>query len=104
MSAALRLRGVPCVLVGDGPTLERARELVADRLGARGRKPLVPFVPGARLPPVSYVQAGPPLRAKDRRFGKPSERSGAAQLVRHTVLTGFHSDHRPVVARLRLYA
>jgi 4-hydroxythreonine-4-phosphate dehydrogenase len=81
VSAALRLRGVPCVLVGDGPTLERARELVADRLGARGRKPLVPFVPGARLPPVSYVQAGPPLRAKDRRFGKPSERSGAAQLA-----------------------
>lgn len=55
MSAALRLRGVPCVLVGDGPTLERARELVADRLGARGRKPLVPFVPGAPTGPTKVL-------------------------------------------------
>ncbi|MBE7323967.1 hypothetical protein IEQ44_04800 [Nocardioides sp. Y6] len=29
--------------------------------------------------------------------------AGAAQLVDHRVLEGFHSDHRPLVVRLRLY-
>lgn len=39
------------------------------------------------------------LADRTRRDG----RAGTAQLVRHAVLTDFHSDHRPLVARLRLY-
>lgn len=39
------------------------------------------------------------LADRSRRVG----RQGVAQLVRHRVLEGFHSDHRPLVVRLRLY-
>lgn len=81
VGAAYRLREIPCILVGDGSTLERAREIVAERLGARARKPLVPFLEGGPVPQLSFLQAGPPLGARDRRPGKPTQRSGAAQLA-----------------------
>lgn len=74
------MRGVPCILVGDAETLERARALVAPRVG-RAPEALQAFEPGKRLPPVSVLQAGPVLRARDCRPGRPTDRSGAAQLA-----------------------
>jgi 4-hydroxythreonine-4-phosphate dehydrogenase len=86
VSAALRLKGVRCVLVGDERTLLKARELLKARDG-RGRKGTLtdgswaPFVEGRRNARVSFVQSGPRLGDRDRKPGKPTGRSGAAQLA-----------------------
>lgn len=80
VSAAYRCRGVRSVLVGDERTLRQARELLM-RTSKRASVPdLKPFEPGTRAR-VSFVQAGPPLTARDRKPGRPTARSGAAQLA-----------------------
>jgi len=68
--------GVGCVLVGDWHTLNAAAELARV---PRGR--LVEFS-GASVPSsrIAVVQAGPRLTASDYRPGKPTKRSGVAQL------------------------
>lgn len=39
----------------------------------------------------------------DRHLRRP-DGTGRAQFARHRVLRGYHSDHRPLLARIRLYA
>jgi 4-hydroxythreonine-4-phosphate dehydrogenase len=66
-----------CVLVGDMATLCAAAEIV----GVAPSR-LVPFDP-ERAPKrgeIPVVDAGPKLAQKDRKPGKPTERSGVAQL------------------------
>jgi 4-hydroxythreonine-4-phosphate dehydrogenase len=73
VAAAAKLRGGRVVLVGDVPTLERAaalRGVPAKRLGAFGQRGR-----------IELLQAGPALRELDRKPGRPSRRSGAAQLA-----------------------
>jgi 4-hydroxythreonine-4-phosphate dehydrogenase len=74
--AAARLRG-GCVVVGDWNTLNAAAELVKVP-----RSQLIEFdggpVPKSR---IAVLQAGPRLVAADRRAGKPTKRSGQAQLA-----------------------
>lgn len=80
VSAACRCRGVRSVLVGDEQTLQQARELLL-RTSKRARLPkLVPFASGTRAR-VCFLAAGPPLTARDRKPGRPTVRSGAAQLA-----------------------
>lgn len=72
--AAAKVPGT--VLVGDWDLLQAAAELVSVP-----RKRLLRFDGECRDPRAIYVhQAGPALGARDRKPGKPSARSGAAQL------------------------
>lgn len=70
---------LPCVLVGDLPTLLEAAELVGvdpERLVAfddTGKKP--------KRGSIQVVDAGPRLAKKDRKPGKPTNTSGVAQLA-----------------------
>ena len=73
--AAARVPGT--VLVGDWDLLQEAAELVGV-----SRKRLRPFEGECRDPRAIYVHAaGPKLLARDRKPGKPSTTSGAAQLA-----------------------
>jgi 4-hydroxythreonine-4-phosphate dehydrogenase len=77
VAAAAQLSGIGCVLVGDLATWERAAQVV-------GVDParLVPFdgkPPAAGK--IAVHAAGPALTAADRKPGKPSKRSGEAQLA-----------------------
>lgn len=77
VAAAAQLSGIGCVLVGDPATLAQAAKVV-------GVDParLVPF--DDRPPPAGKIAvhgAGPALTAADRKPGKPSKRSGEAQLA-----------------------
>jgi len=77
VAAAAQLSGTGCVLVGDPTTLEHAAEVV----GVDATR-LVPFdghAPAAGK--IAVHAAGPPLTAADRKPGKPSKRSGEAQLT-----------------------
>lgn len=69
------MRNVRAVLVGDRATLERARALATE-----SGTELSPYEEGSRAR-LSILEAGPVLRAQDRKPGRPSERSGAAQLA-----------------------
>lgn len=40
----------------------------------------------------------------DRTLRTSASDAGTGQFVRHRVLTGYHSDHRPILARIRWYA
>ena len=40
----------------------------------------------------------------DRTLRTRAKDTGSGQFVRHRVLTGFHSDHSPILARIRWYA
>src|SRR5262245_30126991 len=83
VAAAWKLRALDAVLVGDLGTLRAAAKLVgvppgrlspiqrADALGAARAKRGV----------LRGLEAGPGLGAGDRRAGKPSRRSGAAELA-----------------------
>lgn len=76
VAAAARVSSARCVLVGDPGTLELAADVVGvdrRRLVAWDGSPL-------RRGQIGVLQAGPALRAADRRPGKPSRTSGAAQL------------------------
>lgn len=75
VAAAARL-GSPCVLVGDSATLL----LAADRVGV-SRDRLVPFARRAKKGQLHLLHVGPALGPADRRPGRPSRRSGAAQLA-----------------------
>jgi 4-hydroxythreonine-4-phosphate dehydrogenase len=76
VAAAARLRRIPRVLVGDPETIHRAAELLS-----LPRSQLVPFT-GTCAPGRIHVQAaGPVLTARDRRPGRPTAASGAAQLA-----------------------
>jgi 4-hydroxythreonine-4-phosphate dehydrogenase len=77
LKAAFAVRGVPRVLVGDLGVLRAAAEL----LGMDAAK-LKPWSAGVSSKDGVYVHAaGPTLKARDQRPGKPSERSGEAQLL-----------------------
>jgi 4-hydroxythreonine-4-phosphate dehydrogenase len=76
VAAAARMASARCVLVGDPATLQLAAEVVGvdpARLVCWEGSPL-------RRNQIGVVPAGPVLRASDRRPGKPSCTSGAAQL------------------------
>jgi len=76
VKAAASLRGVRSLLVGDLATLRAAAKVV----GVSETR-LVPLgAPGAPANAISVVQAGPELSVADRRPGKPTKRSGIAQL------------------------
>lgn len=83
VAAAARL-GKPCVLVGDWDTLL----LAADRVGVP-RERLVPFARRAKRGEIHLLHVGPALRAADRRPGRPSRKSGAAQLAYVDVAYGL---------------
>jgi len=76
VAAAARRRRSSVVIVGDEATLRAAAEVVRVP-----RRRLVPFT-GAPLPPgkIGVLQVGSPLAARDRAPGRPTRRSGAAQL------------------------
>lgn len=82
VAAAAKLKDMTCVLVGDEGTLRAAAKCVhvAERR-------LVPWqgegAGSARKPrgAIFFVQAGPSLGAKDRKPGKPTKTTGAAQLA-----------------------
>jgi 4-hydroxythreonine-4-phosphate dehydrogenase len=77
VAAAASLKDARCVLVGDWDTLERAADLVGVP-----RERLVEFegsAPARGRLAVHSVE--PRLSAADRRPGRPSQRSGAAQLA-----------------------
>jgi 4-hydroxythreonine-4-phosphate dehydrogenase len=77
VAAAAALPRVRSVLVGDLETLRAAAKVV----GVAGKR-LVPVdSPRAPANAIRVVHAGPELSAADRRAGKPSKRSGAAQLA-----------------------
>ncbi|HMA96647.1 MAG TPA: 4-hydroxythreonine-4-phosphate dehydrogenase PdxA, partial [Polyangiaceae bacterium] len=71
---------LPCVLVGDFPTLVEAAELVGV-----DPKRLVAFDDSSDKKPkrgsIQIVDAGPRLAKKDRKPGKPTNTSGIAQLT-----------------------
>ena len=76
VEAASALTSVSCVLVGDRKTLETAAEL-------RGvpKERLIEFDGSA--PPrgrIAILQAGPSLKVRDRKPGRPTTVSGVAQL------------------------
>ncbi|MBN1607501.1 MAG: 4-hydroxythreonine-4-phosphate dehydrogenase PdxA [Polyangiaceae bacterium] len=76
VAAAARMASPRCVLVGDSATLQLAAEVVGvnpARLVCWDGEPL-----GRGR--IGVVPAGPVLRVSDRRPGKPSRTSGAAQL------------------------
>jgi 4-hydroxythreonine-4-phosphate dehydrogenase len=76
VAAAAALPRVRAVLVGDFATLRAAARV----MGVPERR--IVLVDSARAPAnaIRVAQAGPVLTAADRRPGKPSKRSGAAQL------------------------
>ncbi len=77
VSAAARLSArIPCILVGDEETLL----LAADVRGVP-RDALVAWDGRGQPPALGYVLAGPKLSARDRKPGRPTEKSGAAQLA-----------------------
>lgn len=77
VAAAARPRSRPVVLVGDLPTLRAAAEVV----GVEQRR-LLPFDgKGKDLEALYVLGAGPELSPEDRQPGKPTARSGAAQLA-----------------------
>lgn len=77
VAAAAALPRVRAVLVGDLATLRAAARVVGV-----AEKRLVPVdSPRVSAKAIPVVQAGPDLTAADRRPGKPSKRSGAAQLA-----------------------
>jgi 4-hydroxythreonine-4-phosphate dehydrogenase len=77
VAAAASLPGVRSVLVGDLETLRAAAKVVGI---AAGR--VVSFEsPSSPANAIRVVQAGPELSKTDRRPGKPTKRSGAAQLA-----------------------
>jgi 4-hydroxythreonine-4-phosphate dehydrogenase len=76
VAAASRVRGVRCVLVGDEATILQAADLVGVPRGRFER-----FEPGARSQKLAIHPAGPPLTSRDRAPGRPTRRSGAAQLA-----------------------
>jgi 4-hydroxythreonine-4-phosphate dehydrogenase len=77
VAAAAQLSEIGCVLVGDPATLEQAAKVV-------GVDP-VKLVPFEEQPPpagkIAVHSAGPALTAADRKPGRPSKRSGEAQLA-----------------------
>jgi 4-hydroxythreonine-4-phosphate dehydrogenase len=76
VAAAARLRGAATVLLGDEATLRRAAEVV----GVAQRK-LVSWDGKSRAgSTIHFAQVGEPLTARDRAPGKPTARSGRAQL------------------------
>ncbi|MBK8998864.1 MAG: 4-hydroxythreonine-4-phosphate dehydrogenase PdxA [Myxococcales bacterium] len=83
VAAAARL-GKPCVLVGDSATLL----LAAERVGV-SRDRLVPFARRAKQGQIHLLHVGPALGPADRRPGRPSRRSGAAQLAYVDVAYGL---------------
>ncbi|MBE7482536.1 MAG: 4-hydroxythreonine-4-phosphate dehydrogenase PdxA [Polyangiaceae bacterium] len=83
VAAAARL-GKPCVLVGDSATLL----LAAERVGV-SRDRLVPFARRAKKGQIHLLHVGPALGPADRRPGRPSRRSGAAQLAYVDVAYGL---------------
>lgn len=77
LAAAATMKAAPCVLVCDRETLE----LAADVVGVSRRR-LIDFSgesPAAGK--IAVHAAGPKLAAGDRRPGRPSRRSGEAQLA-----------------------
>ncbi len=76
VAAAARRPRSSVVIVGDEATLHAAAEVVGV-----SRRRLVPFT-GAPPPlgKIGVVQVGSPLAARDRAPGRPTRRSGAAQL------------------------
>ncbi len=77
VAAAARLRGVPCILVGDEATLLDA----ADLMGVPRRR-FARFTGELHGKQRLYIQAcGPKLAPSDRRPGKPSRQAGSAQLA-----------------------
>lgn len=76
VAAALKLRRVPCVLVGDERTI-----LCAAALRGVPERRFVRFDGTAKAGRVAILPAGPALEASDRRPGRPSRRAGAAQLA-----------------------
>lgn len=78
VAAAAKFSRVPTVLVGDADTIAEAARL---RGVAPGR--LVPFAPERPLSrgKIQVLQVGAPLGARNRRPGKPTPVSGAAQLA-----------------------
>ncbi len=77
VAAAARRRRASAVIVGDAATLHAAAELVGVP-----RRRLVPFT-GEAPPPgrIAVLQVGSPLAERDRAAGRPTRRSGAAQLA-----------------------
>jgi 4-hydroxythreonine-4-phosphate dehydrogenase len=76
VSAAAKLLRVPRVLVGDERTILDAADLVGV-----SRARLVRYSGGVpRLGSIAILPAGPPLRAADRRPGRPSRAAGVSQL------------------------
>jgi 4-hydroxythreonine-4-phosphate dehydrogenase len=82
VAAAAKLPSTTCILVGDEGTLRAA----AERVGVAGRR-LIAFrregVGAARKPrgAIFFVASGPLLGARDRKPGRPTTVSGAAQLA-----------------------
>jgi len=77
VAAAARLRGTPCILVGDEATLLDA----ADLMGVPRRR-FARFNGAIAAKQRLYIQpCGPALKASDRRPGKPSSKAGRAQLA-----------------------
>ena len=77
MAAAARLRGCRCVLVGDESTLRAAAEVVGVSSRRLIRYGGAPPAPGK----ITLLQAGPELRATERRPGRPGRAAGRAQLT-----------------------
>jgi 4-hydroxythreonine-4-phosphate dehydrogenase len=83
VAAAARL-GQPCVLVGDLETLV----LAARKVGVAASR-LVAFTERARKGQVHVLHVGPALGAANRRPGRPTRTSGAAQLAYIDVAYGL---------------
>jgi 4-phospho-D-threonate 3-dehydrogenase / 4-phospho-D-erythronate 3-dehydrogenase len=75
VAAAARVRSRPRVLVGDGPTIHSAAELVGV-----ARSELVPFDGDARRRDRIHVCSVGHINPSDRRPGRPSKAAGRAQL------------------------
>jgi 4-hydroxythreonine-4-phosphate dehydrogenase len=76
VAAAAALPGVRALLVGDLETLRAAARAV----GISERRIVSADADDAPKGSIRVLQAGPRLSAADRRRGKPTQRSGAAQL------------------------
>lgn len=75
VKAASALR-FPCLLVGDAATLRAAAKVVGVKVSR-----LVAYSGQRFAPPmIGVLQSGPALAARDRSPGKPTKRSGLAQL------------------------
>ncbi len=75
VTAAARLRGAPCVLVGDEATILEAAELVGVP-----RKRFATFRGEPVRGRIAIAQHGPRLGPRDRRPGRPSKQAGRSQL------------------------